>query len=210
MNKITLHRPNLCRFLLVLPVLLYLCISAVICFLLSSTPKVCLITGAGLFIVLLFLLSRYRMFHYLSTIFEIQKLLKEDSRNPSYQEPPKNRRPLYLIWHDQSLMEFIREQNELFKGYSSKAASLSKTMKNGEFVLCEDCVYYRCQDHIVSVCFDPDDNDPKHLFIYPDFSLWDYPKYSEINKKTQVLIQRETEKYLKENGYTYEYYSNID
>lgn len=83
-------------------------------------------------------------------------------------------------------------------------------MKNGEFVLCEDCVYYRYQEHIVSVCFDPDDNDPKHLFIYPDFSLWDYPKYSEINKKTQILIQQETEKYLKENGYTYEYYSNID
>lgn len=150
MNKITLHRPNLCRFLLVLPVLLYLCISAVICFLLSSTPKVCLITGAGLFIVLLFLLSRYRMFHYLSTIFEIQKLLKEDSRNPSYQEPPKNRRPSYLIWHDQSLMEFIRGQNELFKGYSTKAASLSKTMKNGEFVLCEDCVYYRARTAFIT------------------------------------------------------------
>lgn len=189
MKKITLHHPNICRLLLILPILIYLCFSVVICFLLSGTHKVCLAAGIAFFVLLLFILSRYKLFHYLFTISSIQKLLKEDNAISTSKELRKKRRPLYLLWHDQSLLEFIHGQNEFLKGYSAEAASLSKTMKNRDFVLCEECVYYRYQDHIVSICFDADENDPTHLFIYPDFSHWDYPKCSEISKNTQALIQ---------------------
>lgn len=205
--RLTLEKPNACRFALICPVFIPI---VIVFFTYISFPCTGIIVygvSANIMFALFYLIN---ISTYLLGISTITYCAKKNFKVKKGEKVYKQN--FYEKQYHMTLLEYIRSEKNMIKDYTRDLRKLYKEMEDDSFQIVKDAIYYKSGNKLLEIIYEEDESKSSLLHLDRETATWSYNSHKNIDNNIVVTkaqmkeLFNKLEIYLKDNNYKFNYH----